>query len=207
MRVFKQVFALLALLCATCAHADAVLGKDYKLMNPPQPTTSGKKIEVLEFFSYGCIHCYHLHPYMEAWEKRAPKDVELQYVPVIFNESAEPMARAFYALDALGLRKKMHDVIFKGVFDQHADLSDEKSITDFVAQKGVDRAKFAATYNSFALQSKIARSNQMTQDYRIMGTPTIVVDGKYVITGLQPDATVNVLEEVVRIARKERSGR
>ncbi len=207
MRVFKQVLAVLALLCATYAHADVVLGKDYKLMNPPQPTTSGKKIEVLEFFSYGCIHCYHLHPYMEAWEKKAPKDVELQYVPVIFNESAEPMARAFYALDALGLRKKMHDAIFKGVFDQHADLSDEKSITDFVAQKGVDRAKFAAAYNSFTLQSRIARSNQMTQDYRIMGTPTIVVDGKYVITGLQPDAMVSVLEEVVRIARKERSGR
>jgi thiol:disulfide interchange protein DsbA len=207
MRVFKQFFAVLALLCATCAHADAVLGKDYKLMNPPQPTTSGKKIEVLEFFSYGCIHCYHLHPYMEAWEKKAPKDVELQYVPVMFNESAEPLARAFYALEALGLRNKMHDAIFKAMFDQHVDLSDEKSITDFVAQKGVDRAKFDAAYNSFALQSRIARSNQMTQNYRIMGTPTLVVDGKYVITGLQPDATVKVLEEVIKIARKERSGR
>jgi protein dithiol oxidoreductase (disulfide-forming) len=207
MRLFKQVFAVLALLCAAYAHGEAVLGKDYKLMNPPQPTTSGKKIEVLEFFSYGCIHCYHLHPYMEAWEKRAAKDVELQYVPVIFNESAEPMARAFYALDAMGLRKKMHDALFKAMFDQHADFSDEKSITEFVAQKGVDRAKFAAAYNSFSLQSRIARSNQLTQSYRIMGTPTVVVDGKYVITGLQPDATVNVLEEEVRMARKERSGR
>jgi thiol:disulfide interchange protein DsbA len=207
MRFFKQFIAVLALLCASYAHAEAVLGKDYKLMNPPQPTTSGKKVEVLEFFSYGCIHCYHLHPYLEAWEKKAPKDVELQYVPVIFNESAEPMARAFYALDALGLRKKMHDVLFKAMHDQNVDLSDEKSITNFVAQKGVDRAKFAAAYNSFSLQSRIARSNQMTQNFRIMGTPTIVVDGKYVITGLQPDATVSVLEEVVRIARKERSGR
>jgi thiol:disulfide interchange protein DsbA len=205
MRFFKQLFAVLALLCATYAQAEVVLGKEYKLLNPPQPTTSGKKVEVLEFFFYGCSHCYHLHPYMEAWEKKMPKDVELQYVPVIFNESAEPMARAFYALEALGQRKKLHDALFKSINVQNIDMSDEKSITSFVAQNGVDGAKFSAAYNSFSLQSKIARCNQMLQSYHIMGTPTIVVDGKYVITGLQPDATVAVLEEVVKIARKERS--
>jgi thiol:disulfide interchange protein DsbA len=206
MRFFKQIFAVLALLCATYAHGEVVEGKDYKLMSSPQPTTSGKKVEVLEFFFYGCSHCYHLHPFMTEWEKKKPKDVELKYVPVIFNESAEPMARAFYAVEALGQLNKMHDELFKSLYVLNVEMNDEKTITDFVAKYGVDRAKFGAAYNSFAMQSKISRSNQMVQSYGIRGTPTIVVDGKYAITGLQPERTIEVLDEVVKIARKERTG-
>lgn len=206
MRFFKQIFAVLALLCATYAHGEVVEGKDYKLMSSPQPTTSGKKVEVLEFFFYGCSHCYHLHPFMTEWEKKKPKDVELKYVPVIFNESAEPMARAFYAVEALGQLNKMHDELFKSLYVLNVEMNDEKTITDFVTKYGVDRAKFGAAYNSFAMQSKISRSNQMVQSYGIRGTPTIVVDGKYAITGLQPERTVEVLDEVVKIARKERTG-
>lgn len=207
MRFFKQFFAVLALLCATSAHAELVAGKDYKLLATPQPTSAGKKVEVLEFFFYGCSHCYHLHPLISAWEKKMPKDVELQYVPVIFNESWEPMARTFYALEALGQRKKLHDALFDAWNVQNVDLSDEANITDFVAKHGVDRAKFGAAYNSFSMQGKIARSNQLVQSYGVRGTPTIAVDGKYVISGLQPDETIRVLNEVIKIARKERAGR
>ena len=207
MRFFRQLFAVLALLCASYAHAEAMAGRDFKLLSPPQPTSSGKKIEVLEFFFYGCSHCYHLHPLISAWEKNKPKDVELQYVPVVFNESWEPMARTFYALEALGQRKQMHDALFDAWNVQNIDLSDEARITEFVAKRGVDRQKFGAAYNSFSLQSKIARSNQLVQSYHVMGTPTIAVDGKYIITGLQPEDTIRVLDEVIKIARKERSGR
>ena len=205
MRFFKQLFAVLAILCATYAQAEVVAGKDYKILNSPQPTTSGKKVEVLEFFFYGCSHCYHLHPQISAWEKKMPKDVELQYVPAIFNESWEPMARTYYALEAMGQRKKLHDALFDAWNVQNIDLSDEARITEFVAKHDVDAAKFGAAYNSFALQSKIARSNQLVQSYGVRGTPTIAVDGKYVITGLQPEETIRVLDEVVQIARKERN--
>lgn len=207
MKLFKQLFAVLALLCATYAHADVVAGKDYKVLNPPQPVTSGKKIEVLEFFFYGCSHCYHLHPQISAWEKKKARDVELQYVPVIFNASWEPMAHAFYALEALGQRKQLHDALFEAWNVQNIDLRDEAHITDFVAKHGVDRAKFGAAYNSFALQSKVARSNQLVEGYGVRGTPTIAVDGKYIITGLEPDETIRVLDEVIKMARKERAGR
>jgi protein dithiol oxidoreductase (disulfide-forming) len=207
MRFFRQLIAVLALLCASYAHAEAMAGRDFKLLNPPQPTNSGKKVEVLEFFFYGCSHCYHLHPLISAWEKNKPKDVELQYVPVIFNESWEPMARTFYALEALGQRKQLHDALFDAWNVRNIDLSDEARITEFVAKNGVDRQKFGAAYNSFSLQSKIARSNQLVQSYHVMGTPTIAVDGKYIITGLQPEDTIRVLDEVIKIARKERAGR
>jgi thiol:disulfide interchange protein DsbA len=207
MRFFKQVFAVLAVLCATYAHAEVVAGKDYKVLSNPQPTNSGKKVQVQEFFFYGCSHCFHLHPELEKWAKKLPKDVELQYVPTVFNDSWEPMARTYYALEAMGLGKKLHDALFEAWNIQNIDLSDEAKITQFVAKYGVDKAKFGAAYNSFSLQSKIARSNQLVQAYNIRGTPTIIVDGKYSITGLQPVETIRVLDEVIQVARKDRNKR
>ncbi len=206
MRLFKQLMAVLALLCASYAQAEVVAGRDYKLLNPPQPTSGGAKVEVEEFFFYGCSHCYHLHPLLSAWEKKMPKDVKLEYVPVIFNENWEPMARTFYALEALGQRKQLHDALFDAWNVYSIDLSDEAKITEFVAKHGVDRAKFGAAYNSFSMSSKIARSNQMVQSFGVRGTPTIAVDGKYIISNLQPEDTIRVLDEVIKIARKERSG-
>ena len=207
MRFFKQLVVVLALLCANFAHAGVVAGKDYKMLNPPQPTTSGKKIEVLEFFFYGCSHCYHLHPLLSAWERKMPKDVQLEYVPVVFNESWEPMAHTFYALEAMGQRKQLHDALFEAWNVQNIDLSDEAHIAEFVAKHGVDRSRFEADYNSFSVSSKIARSNQLVQSYGVRGTPTIAVDGKYIISELGPEETIRVLDEVIKIARKERNKR
>lgn len=207
MRLFRQLFVVVALLCATYAQAEVLAGRDYKVMNSPMPTSSGKKVEVLEFFFYGCPHCYHLHPYISAWEKKMPKDVALEYVPVIFNDSWEPMAHTYYALESMGKIRELHDALFEAWNVQNIDLSDEARIAEFVARHGVDRNKFDADYNSFAISSKIARSNQLVQSYGIRGTPTIAVDGKYIITGLQPQETIRVLDEVVALARKERSKR
>ena len=204
MSFFRQLIAVLALLSATCAQADVTAGKEYTLLSNPQPI-SGKKIEVLEFFFYGCSHCYHLHPLINAWEKKAPKDVEFQYVPTVFNDGWEPMAHTFYALEALGQRKQLHDALFDAWNVQNIDLSDEAKIAEFVARHGVDRSKFEAEYNSFSVSSKISRSNQWVTVYGIRGTPTLIVDGKYSITGLQPAETIRVLNEVIKIARKDRS--
>jgi thiol:disulfide interchange protein DsbA len=205
MKLFGNIFAVLVLLFATLAQAEVVAGRDYKVLNPSQPTSSGSKVEVLEFFFYGCSHCYHLHGPLSKWEKTMPKDVDLQYVPVIFRDSWEPMARAFYALETIGQRAKLHNDLFEAWNVYNTDLSDEEKITEFVTKRGVDKAKFGAAYNSFSLQSKVARSNQMVQSFGIRGTPTIAVDGKYIITGLEPADTLRVLDEVIKIARKERS--
>lgn len=207
MGFFRKVIAVLALLCAAYAQAGEMTGKEYTLLNTPQPTSSGKKIEVLEFFFYGCSHCYHLHPFLNAWEKQKPKDVELQYVPVVFNDGWEPMAHTFYALESMGKLKQLHDPLFVAWNVSNIDLSDEAKISEFVAKHGVDRSKFEADYDSFSVSSKIARSNQLVRNYGVRGTPTIAVDGKYIITGLQPQETIRVLDEVIKMARKERSGR
>jgi thiol:disulfide interchange protein DsbA len=207
MRVISLCIAVFALLCSTCAHAEVVAGKDYKLLNQPQATNSGKKIEVLEFFFYECPHCFHLLGPLSAWERKMPKDVELQFVPVIFRDSEEPLARTFYTLQSLGQNARLHKDLFEAVNVSNIDLSDEAKITEFVVKHGVDHAKFGAAYNSFSSQNMIARGNQLLENYGVRGTPSIAVDGKYIISGLQPDETVRVLDEVVTLARKQRNKR
>ena len=204
--IIKNLVVAAALLMSGTAFAAVELGRDYKLLNPPQPT-SAKKIEVLEFFFYGCSHCFDLHKPLSMWEKTMPKDVELTYVPTIFRDSWEPMARTFYTLESLGQLHQLHDALYKAWNVDNNALSDEAKILDFVAPRGVDRAKFSAAYNSFSMQSKVVRAKQMIRSYGISGTPTLIVDGKYLITGLQPANAIRVLNEVIVLARKERSAK
>lgn len=207
MKFIKQIFVVLVLFCATTAFAghDGT-AEDYTMVKPPQPTQTGKKIEVLEFFFYGCSHCFTLHPLLTDWQKKMPKDVELVYVPTIFSAPMEPMARTYYALESLGQHKRLHDELYKA-WDIKTDLSDEAKITEFVAKHGVDRKEFSDAYNSFATQGKITRIKQMAASFAIRGTPTLVVDGKFIIAPLQPADSIRVLDTLIIKARKERSGK
>ncbi len=210
--------SLLALLAAGVAGAQPVAGRDYTLINPPQPTDSGKKIEVVEFFWYGCIHCYHLEAPLKAWLKRKPADVEFRYVPAVFDPSWLPLTRTFYALDAMGLSEKFHDDIFTAIHKdkQRGIASDPRIMADWLAAKGVDKQKFLDTYNSFAVNGRAQRSSDMTRSYDVPGTPALVVDGKY-LTGPSMagggDNSVNyprffqVLDQLIAQARKERGGK
>jgi len=200
--LIRSLIVTVTLLASGAAiAADAQLGKDYTLLNPPQPTST-KKIEVLEFFFYGCPHCYHLHPLLSAWKKTMPKDVELTYVPTVFRESWEPMAYTFYALESMGKMEQLHDALYRAWNEDNMVLVDEDKIADFVAKHGVDRAEFVAAYNSFAMKSMVTRAEQMIRSYGIDGTPTLVVDGKYKIEGLEPKDTIEALKRVIVMARK-----
>ena len=206
MRFFSRIFLVLALMCAGQALA-AEAGQGYLLVNPPQPTNSGNKIEVLEFFFYPCSHCYKLDPFLSAWENKMPKDVAMVYESTIFSDSMEPMARTFYALEAMHLRKKLHGALFKALHEQKIELTEESTLTDFVVQHGVDRTKFSEAYSSPLILAKVARSKQMALASGIRGTPTLIVDGRYMIYGLQPKETIQMLNTLVSKVRKEQIGR
>src|SRR5512145_668833 len=124
---------LLALSMSAGASAQLTPGKDYRVINPPQPTDSGKKIEVLEFFWYGCPHCNNLQPPLRAWLKQKPADVEFKRVPAVFADSWLPLTRAYYALDAMGLVEKLHHDVFAAIHEQKIRLSDEKVLFDWMA--------------------------------------------------------------------------
>jgi protein dithiol oxidoreductase (disulfide-forming) len=207
MKLLRKVLIIAALFLSIQAIAEPVAGKDYKVIDPPQPTHSGNKIEVLEFFFYGCSHCFDLHPHMTSWEKKMPKDVELVYVPTIFNANWEPMAYTYYALEVLGKNHELHHDLYEAWNVKNVDLGDLNKISNYLAQFGVDKKKFADAYQSFGVQSKVTRSKQMSQTFNIRGTPTLIVDGRYLITGLQPAAAVKVMSELIEKVRKDRASK
>ena len=207
MKLFRLFITVLALCCTTLAMAEPVAGKDYTLVEPAQPTNTGDKIEVLEFFFYGCSHCYKLHPVLSRWEKSKPKDVELIHVPTVFNPNWEPMARTFYALESMGQQKKLDDALFDAWNVNNNYLTDQEKATDFVVKQGIDRKTFSDAYNAFSTGSKVMRNKQMQSAFKISGTPTLIVDGKYRITGLHPEDTIKVLTAMVDKARKERGSK
>jgi thiol:disulfide interchange protein DsbA len=206
-KFLKNALIILFVFFSTQVLAQPVAGTDYQVLETPQPTNSGNKIEVLEFFFYGCSHCFHLHPELSAWEKKMPKDVDLVFVPTIFNAGWEPMAFTYYALEVLGKNHQLHNDLYDAWNVKNIDLSDESKIAAYLGKFGIDSKKFGDAYHSFGVQSKIMRSKQLTQAYNIRGTPTLIVDGKYLITGLTPPDTIRVLGEVVEKARKERAAK
>ena len=182
-------------------------GQDYSLVNPPQPTSSGKKIEVIEFFYYGCPHCYHLQKYLDPWLKKLPKDVEFRYVPTIFNDEWGKLAKTYYALDVMGLEPGIHGVVYDAVQVQNIDLGNEATLLDWASRRGIDRSKLSAAYASFTTQLDVNKSMQMTRSYGIMGTPSLVVDGKYLtspeLTRSLP-GTIAELDKLIAMARASR---
>jgi thiol:disulfide interchange protein DsbA len=207
---------LFALTLSAGAAAQPVAGKDYGVINPPQPTDSGRKVEVLEFFYYGCPHCSNLQPPLKAWLKRKPADVEFRRVPAIFDDNWLTLTWAYYALDAMGAVDKLHDDVYAAIHEQHVRLADQKVLFDWVARRGLDRQRFIDTFNSFGVKSRGMRSIEMTRNYDIPGTPALTVDGKYRMAPsmiLKPDKTLDyerffqVLDQVIAMARKERAGK
>jgi len=207
---------LLALVLSTGAAAQLTPGKDYRLISPPQPTDSGKKVEVLEFFWYGCPHCSHLQPPLRTWLKKKPADADFRRTPAVLGDSWIPLTWAYHTLDVMGLVEKLHYEVFAAIHEQRIRLSDQNVLFDWVAKQGVNRKQFMDTYNSFGVKSRGMRSIEMSRDYDIPSTPTLVVDGRYMIAPsmfLKPDKSIDyerffaVLDQLIVMARKERAGK
>ncbi len=209
----KLLRALAAILLLTgmsagisSARADIVEGRDYTVLPHPQPADK-KNIEVIEFFWYGCPHCYELHPRLKTWLNRKPNDVSFRYAPAVFRANWIPGAKTFYALDALGVRDKLHDKVYDAIHVDKIDLTKDEILFDWVAKQGVDRQKFIDAYNSFSVQNQVTRASGFGKDYGLSGVPTVVVDGKYLTSGRMggtPEDTVRTMEELIEKVRQER---
>lgn len=197
---------LVTLLPMTAAHAALTEGFDYQILSPEMGTDSGKKIEVAEFFWYRCPHCYHLEPGLNAWLKKAPKDVAIRRIPAVLNDSWAQLAKAYYSMEALGVVNKYHDALFNAIHVDGLDVSKDAVLFDWAAKVGMNRQAFIAAYQSFAVQSKVLRANQLTRDSKIAGVPSFIVDGKYVtsetMTGSE-EALFKTLDALIIKARKE----
>lgn len=181
-----------------------VEGQDYTVLANPGKVEVPGKIEVREFFWYGCGHCYKLEPYMQAWLKKKPADVHFVRTPAAMNPVWEAGARGYYVTEALGVRRNTHLPMFHAIHKDGKQIFDQQSQAKFLVKYGIPEAKFNSMYNSFAITSKVAQSNQLARQYQLTGVPAVVVNGKYVVQG---DAgkvpqVVNYLIEKERKAKK-----
>ncbi|MGH8800028.1 MAG: thiol:disulfide interchange protein DsbA/DsbL [Casimicrobiaceae bacterium] len=179
-RFAQCLVGLLAAFSLAAAGADLVEGKNYARLKVAQPVESGKKIEIIEFFSYGCPHCSDLEPYLQTWLKTEPQDVQFRRIPVMFQERWKALAKIYYTLDALGEEARLSPEVFKAIHANGQPLWDEKSFLDWAASKGLDRAKVASVFSSFGVDSKVKRAMAMAQEYNIQSVPTVIVDGKFI---------------------------
>ena len=204
--------AMLVLLTAAAlasgnAAAQLVEGKNYARIANPQPVETGRKIEVIEFFSYGCPHCAELEPHLDAWLAKAPQDVAFRRVPVMFQQRWVPLAKIYYTLDALGIESKLSPEVFKAIHGSNVALWDTPKFYDWAATKGVDRKKVEEVFTSFAIDGRMKRAMQLAQQYNIQSVPTVIVDGKFVTSSDRVGTHAQLpgaIEELVNKARAER---
>jgi thiol:disulfide interchange protein DsbA len=196
MRTIRLLLATLALLClAAPGYTASVQGQDYTLLSPPQPTVSGKKVEVIEFFAYYCPHCDALDRPLTEWAKAHADEIVFKRVHVSPNGEPIPQQRLYYTLDAMGKAEEYQSKVFNAIHVQRLHLNTDEDVIDFIVKSGIDRNKFTQLYNSVTVQTKVQRSLQMMSSYQISSWPTIVIDGKYVTTPAQAGSRMPTNDE------------
>ena len=166
------------------AHAQS--GPGYVTLKERAPVDApAGQVEVVEFFSYGCSHCKNFEPTFQAWKKAAPKDVAVRMVHVGFQSSFEPLQRIYYTLETMGpaALDKVHAKVFEALQTERKRLDKPEVLFPWIAEQGIDRAKFEETYKSFGVASKVRRAVQIQEAYHVEGTPALGIAGKYYTDG------------------------
>ncbi|HYY62129.1 MAG TPA: thiol:disulfide interchange protein DsbA/DsbL [Burkholderiales bacterium] len=205
-KVFKLFIA--ALIAAPLIALAQGAKPQYTELKPPQPVdTDGKKIEVVEFFWYGCPHCYNLEPVLEAWVKKLPPDVQFRPIPAVFNERWAHDAAIFYTFEALGVLDKLHRPFFDAIHRDHLRSDDQAAMTEWLSRHGVEPKKFYDTMKSFGVQSKTRRAAQLSVAYKIDGTPAMAVQGRYTVSADQGGSREGMLDTVSYLVNMVRKGK
>ena len=197
----------LALVMLPAAAQQVRRDVDYRLIPQPQPVESGDRIEVIDFFFYACPYCNDLAPHLNRWQQSKPADVVFRRVPVVRHDSWVPLAKTYYTLEAMGVAERLHSAVFRSYHVEDLSMSQDKVIAEWAGKNGLDRDKFMAIYRSEETQQKVDRARRMTMDYDIQGTPSVVVDGKFLTsTSMTPSVplVIPVIDGLVRLARQQR---
>ncbi len=193
---------------AGAASAQIQPGREFYRIDPPRAAAADGRIEVIEFFYYGCPVCYETQPILSRWLDTAPEYVSIRRVPALSAQAWEPFAKLFYALETLGEVGRLHWPVYDNFHFEDVKLDDEKIMADWVARNGVDRRKFVATYGSAEVAAKVAQARELLKAYDVRGVPTFVVDGKFLTSARLAGGTrqvIEALDHLVKLAREERS--
>ncbi len=206
---FCTAFSALLLMAfaALPVSAQMVEGKNYTRLSTPVPVETGKKIEVIEFFSFGCPHCADLEPILDGWLAKMPADVEFRRIPVSFQRAWENLGKVYYTLHTMG-QDALSPKVFVAIHQNGKNLADPRTFFDWAAANGLDRKKVEDMYNSFSVASDMSRSKRQAQVFNIESVPTIIVDGKFITASdrIGGHATVPAaIDALVAKARAERA--
>lgn len=205
----KSVFSFILLfflsfnlLAAEPAKAEAAnLG--YEKVEPPQPTANPAKVEVIEFFWYGCPHCYHFEPDLNAWLQTKPENVTFIRQPAVFNPHWAAHAKAYFTAEALGVLDKMHADFYDSIQNKKMKLESEEELAKFFQEHGVAEADFHKAYKSFSVDTKMRQAEAMAARYGVTGTPALIVNGKYRITGSLAKTFANMISITNSLIKQE----
>ena len=211
--MIKKLLLALGLLTfgLACSAEESAAGKNfvegthYDLISPPVHTLHPDKIEVAEFFWYGCSHCYDFEPMLEQWRKSMPEDVSFRGIPAVWRDPMELHARAYYTAEALGVLDTMHPVLFQAMNVDRKPLASEKEIAALFVANGVSEEDFHKMFNSFGVNSQVSQGVAIGKAAKITGTPTLMVNGKYLISGRTAGGQAEMLEVVNFLIGKERA--
>ena len=203
-REFAQACALGVVASAWSVPALAQKAGYTELKKPASTSAPAGKIEVLQFFSYGCSHCKNFDPIYEAWAKTVPGDVALRMVHVGFNKNFEPLQRIFYALESLNAMAAVHPKVFKAFQDEKKRLDNPEVLFPWIAAQGLDRAKFEAAYHSFSVATQVRRAIQLQDEYQVEGTPAMGIAGRYYTDGSLAGGFEQMIQITNRLIEQER---
>ena len=207
MKYMKLLAALLAFAPALAfAQSQPMPGANYSVLKPPRGAETPGKVEVIEFFWYGCPHCYSLEPPLENWIKKLPPDAEFKRVPAVLSANWEPHARFYYAFEALGVLERLHRPFFDALHRDHLRIDNVEAVNQWLTKNGVDAKKFAATTSSFGVTTKVKRASELSKAYRLDGVPLLAVQGRYTISAEQggsQQGMLRVTEYLIDLARKD----
>jgi len=202
-----MTFLAAALLLAAGATFAQFPDREYSVLAPPQPTDGGGKVEVIEFFWYGCGHCHALEPHIEKWLANLPKDVVFKRIPAIPSDAWAQTAVIYFTLEAMGQLDKYHRKVFDAIHEDNVILTNRQVRDQWLAKQGVDAAKFLEVEKSFSVVTKMNRARQMTAAYKIDGVPMLFVNGKYVTSNTYAKGNIAnvmpIVDKLIALARKE----
>lgn len=187
--------------------AGLIAGQDYILIEDGQPFAPVKgKIEVAEVFNYACPACGAFKPFLEKWRQKLPSDVNLTYVAADFRPDFVPYARAYFAAESLGLVEKTHDAVYDAIQVQHSlpgegEPADEARIAAFYAKFGANAASFQQLMDSFAITTRLAAARQFIMHSQVSGTPSLVIDGRFLVKGKTLDERFRIADQLIARAR------
>lgn len=205
-KVFLAVFGL-AWSLAACAqedHAPFAAGTHYRVLEEPVSVDEAGKIEVREFFFYGCPHCFDAEPVVREWLADKPEDVNFVRTPVLFLRNAEPLARAYYVAESQNMLDKVHHDLFNAIHKKREPLFSLPALARFFQERGLDRKKFNSLYSSFGVSTRIRQAEAVTREYKIRGVPAFAVNGKYVVMNESLKSFQDAFDIIDYLIEKER---